>query len=144
MIGRYCLLICLTIAGCQNPAEKAGQKAAPGKIITTASGLQYSIIKEGSGKEAKAGQEVLIYETASYRDGTIIFSNENTGKPVKVLIGGNQATEGEDEGLRGMKEGETRKMIIPPHLSKRKVYPPNLSPDSIIVVNVELYKIITD
>jgi len=84
----------------------------------------------------------LIYETTSYLNGTILYSNENTGNPVKVLIGGHQATDGVDEGLRGMQIGEIRKLILPPFLSKRTTYPDNISPDSTIVVKIELYKIL--
>ncbi|MCB0777575.1 MAG: FKBP-type peptidyl-prolyl cis-trans isomerase [Chitinophagaceae bacterium] len=99
-------------------------------------------MQEGQGKATKEGDTVLIYETARYKDSTILYSNENSDHPIKVIIGSNQATEGEDEGLRGMKTGEIREMIIPPALSKRQSYPPNLSPDSIIVVKVILEKIL--
>ncbi|HPG07234.1 MAG TPA: FKBP-type peptidyl-prolyl cis-trans isomerase [Saprospiraceae bacterium] len=112
------------------------------ELITTASGLQYQSIQAGKGRSAQAGDTVLIYETASYRNGTVLYTNENSERPISVLIGGNQATKGEDEGLRGMKEGEIRLMIIPPALSRRSTYPPNLSPDSILVVRVLLDKIL--
>ena len=70
------------------------------------------------------------------REGAAIIGDD-------LFIGRAQdATEGEDEGLRGMKTGEIREMIIPPALSKRQSYPPNLSPDSIIVVKVILEKIL--
>ncbi|MBK7873962.1 MAG: hypothetical protein IPJ74_26585 [Saprospiraceae bacterium] len=61
-------------------------------MIQTSSGLKYQILKKGSGPKTQAGQAVLIYETTTYLDGTILYSNENTNNPVKVLIGGNQAT----------------------------------------------------
>src|SRR5271154_6838145 len=115
----YPLLFAASIfIGCpnQNPKNKS---ASPDGLTTTSSGLKYIILKKGRGAPAKAGQEVLIYETASYRNGTVLFSNENTGNPVKVLIGGHQATDGEDEGLRGMQIGEVRKLILAPFLCKR-------------------------
>ena len=111
------------------------------QIITT-SGLTYETIKEGSGNEAKAGDEVLINESMRYSDGTLLFSTNQIGHPVKFLIGGNQAIEGIDEGVRGMKTGEIRKLIVPPSLSKRKDYPPNLSPDSTLYYEVELVEIL--
>ena len=95
--------------------------------VTTPSGLKYKILKEGAGVPAKAGNEVLI-------------SNENTDSPVKVLIGGNQATEGVDEGLRGMRMGEIRQLIAAPNLVKRTSYPPNVSPDSTLVIKIILHK----
>ncbi len=110
--------------------------------VSTSSGLKYKILTEGTGASARAGDEVLIFETTTYRDGTVLYSNENTATPVKVLIGGNQATEGVDEGLRGMKAGEIRQLIAAPYLVKRTSYPPNVSPDSTLVIKIILHKIL--
>ncbi len=112
------------------------------KEITSPSGLIYEIIKEGSGSAATEGDEVLINETMSYSDGTLLFSTDQIGHPVKFLIGGNQVIDGVDEGVRGMKTGEKRKLIVPPALSKRKEYPPNLSPDSTLYYEIELVEIL--
>ncbi len=109
--------------------------------VTTPSGLKYKILQTGKGEPAKEGNEVFIFETTSYLNGTVLYSNENTGRPIPVLIGGNQATKGVDEGLRGMRVGEIREIITPPHLVIRKSYPPNVSPDSTLVIKLILHKI---
>jgi len=109
---------------------------------TTPSGLQYKILQKGSGPKAKVGQEVMIRETTSYLDGTVLYSNENSKSPVKVLIGGNQATLAVDEGLRGMQVGEIRQLIASPNLVKRKSYPPNVSPDSTLTIKIILDRIL--
>lgn len=121
---------------------KTGKSVVSDDYITTASGLQYKILKKGNGEPAKAGNEVLIFETTKYRDGTVLYSNEDAGSPVKVLIGGNQATDGVDEGLRGMQVGEVREIIAPPDLVRRKSYPPNVSPDSTLVIKLILHDIL--
>lgn len=110
--------------------------------VTTGTGLKYKILKNGNGQKAKVGHEVLIRETTSYLDGTILYSNENSGTPVKILIGGNQATNAVDEGLRGMQEGEIRYLIATPNLVKRKSYPQNVSPDSTLTIKVILHRIL--
>ncbi|MCW4467785.1 FKBP-type peptidyl-prolyl cis-trans isomerase [Flavobacterium sp. MFBS3-15] len=112
------------------------------KIITTPSGLQYRILQKGSGAMAGPGDEVLIYETTSYRNGTVLYSNYDSTSPVKVLIGGNQATQAVDEGLRGMRIGEIRELTAPPYLVKRKGYPANVSPDSTLVIRIKLDSIL--
>ncbi|WP_290839894.1 FKBP-type peptidyl-prolyl cis-trans isomerase [Flavobacterium sp.] len=114
------------------------------KTVETASGLKYTIIKKGNGKPAKVGDEVLIFETTSYRDGTVLYSNENSGKPVKVKIGANQATQAVDEGLRGMRTGEIRVLQASANLVKRTGYPANVSKDSALVIRMKLGKILTD
>lgn len=122
-------LLLLIFTGCSN------------RIITTKSGLKYQIIEKGKGNKAEAGDEVFIYETTSYRNGTVLYSNYNSTSPVKILIGGNQATTAVDEGLRGMRVGEVRELVAPPYLVKRKTYPPNVSPDSTLVIKMKLDRI---
>ena len=111
------------------------------KIVTTKSGLNYRIIEKGKGIKAEVGDEVFIYETTSYRNGTVLYSNYNSTSAVKILIGGNQATTAVDEGLRGMRVGEVRELVAPPYLVKRKGYPPNVSPDSTLVIKMKLDRI---
>lgn len=123
------LLLVILFTGCSN------------KIISTKSGLQYRILEKGTGSKAQAGDAVFIYETTSYRNGTVLYSNYNSTSPVKVLIGGNQATEAVDEGLRGMQAGEIRELIAPHYLVKRKGYPSNVSPDSTLVIKMKLDRI---
>jgi len=124
------LFLLLLLASCTN------------KIVSTNSGLKYRILEKGSGIKANAGDEVYLFETTSYRNGTVLYSNYNSTSPVKVLIGGNQATEAVDEGLRGMKIGEVRELIAPHYLVKRKSYPSNVSPDSILVIKMKLDRIV--
>jgi FKBP-type peptidyl-prolyl cis-trans isomerase len=111
-------------------------------MIKTHSGLVYTRLKKGSGPKAKVGQTILLFETTRYRNGTILYSNEHTTTPVKVLIGGNQATQAVDEALVGMRVGEVKEIIAPPNLVKRTAYPPNVHPDSTLVIKLILYKII--
>ncbi|MGB3007808.1 MAG: hypothetical protein WBC06_14935 [Chitinophagaceae bacterium] len=41
--------------------------------MTTVTGLKYKIIQKGIGQKVKAGQEVLIRETTTYLDGTVLY-----------------------------------------------------------------------
>lgn len=108
---------------------------------STPSGLQFKIIEEGSGAAIADGDEVMIEEEVSYRNGTILYSNVG-GPSVKVKIGAGQVTEATEESLLDMKAGETREVIAPPHLVKRKVYPPGLSPDSALVLRITAKEIL--
>lgn len=84
----------------------------------------------------------MLFETTSYRTGEVLYSNENTSTPVKVLIGGNQATKAVDEALVGMREGEIKKIVAPPYMVKRTAYPSNVHPDSTLVIKMILHKIL--
>jgi FKBP-type peptidyl-prolyl cis-trans isomerase len=137
----YLVLLSPTLFTCTNQ-NKSSNINPTDDYVTTTSGLKYKILQKGSGETAKEGNEVLIFETTSYRNGTVLYSNENSTSPVHVLLGGHQATDGVDEGLRGMQVGEIRELIAPPHLVKRKIYPPNVSPDSTLVIKLILHKIL--
>ena len=123
------ILICLL--GCSSP-----------KLIETQSGLQYTVIKKGKGKKARVGNEVLLHEKMSYTNDSLLFSSYSLPRPIKALIGGNQVIDGVDEGLRGMKKGEIRKLIVPPSLSKRKGPQTFPHPDSVLIYEVELIDIL--
>lgn len=137
----------LLLVACKNAQQPESSETKPivsepqdPDVVTTYSGLKYTILKPGRGIPAKEGDEVLFYETTTYLDGSLLYTNEG-GSPAKVLIGGNQATQGVDEGLRGMQVGEIRRLILTPELAKRTEYPENISPDSSIVVKIILDKI---
>jgi peptidylprolyl isomerase len=91
---------------------------------------------------AREGDEVRIHETISYLDGTLLFSSREMLNPLKFRIGGKQVIEGVEEGVKGMRTGEIRKMIIPPALSKRAFYPDFMSPDSTLLYMVVLVEIL--
>ncbi|GGN11650.1 hypothetical protein GCM10010967_54500 [Dyadobacter beijingensis] len=112
------------------------------KTKRSPSGFQYVVLIKGHGPKAQTGQHVLLFETTSYRTGEVLYSNENSTTPVKVLIGGNQATQAVDEAILGMREGEVKRIIAPPQLVKRSGYPPNVHPDSTLVIKLILHKIL--
>ena len=110
--------------------------------IESDSGLKYKTIKEGTGHIAEIGDEALIFETTSNRDGTELYSNENATYPIKIKLGANMVTKGVEEGLLGMRSGEIRELIVPHYLAKRTFYPDNVSPDSTVVIKLIVDKII--
>lgn len=127
----YLLFVVLALLSCSTQ-----------KLKTSKTGLQSIILQKGTGPKAKTGQEILLFETTTYRNGTLLYSNENTKSPVKVKIGANQATKAVDEGLLGMRVGEIKKIIAPHYFVKRTSYPPNVHPDSTLVIKLILNKIL--
>jgi FKBP-type peptidyl-prolyl cis-trans isomerase len=111
--------------------------ASSTRSITTPSGLTYTVLREGSGPAARAGQHVLIHETTSFPDGRVFYTTRN-GRPLRFLLGGGQVIDGLDEGVTGMRVGERRKMIVPPKLSRRSSYSEGLSPEDTLHYDVEL------
>ena len=108
---------------------------------TSKSGLKYTILKEGTGPQAKLDQEVEIHESTRYRDGSLLFTSEGM-PPLRFKLGSKTVIAGVEEGIQGMRQGEIRKLIVPPDLSKRTSYPAILHKDSILVYRIELMSII--
>lgn len=118
------------------------KKAKYENFTETSTGLKYKILRKGNGESAKVGQEVLIHETMSYMNDSLLFDSRTLPNPVKVLVGGSQAIAGVDEALVGMKKGEIKKLIVPPELSKRKSEHTFPNPDSTLLYRVELIDIL--
>ena len=135
------ILLSFAINGCKEKQEEKST-IVKSEYTKTESGLQYKILKEGNGIKAQSGDEVLLFETTSYRDGTELYSNENSENPIKIKVGADQVTKGVDEGLMGMKPGEVRLLIVPDYLAKRKFYPDNVSPDSTLIIKLIVDKVI--
>ena len=77
--------------------------------------LKIEVLKEGSGKEVVQGSNVIADYTGMFVDGTVFDSSEGK-EPIHFTAGGGQVIEGWDQGFIGMKEGEKRRLSIPPSL----------------------------
>jgi FKBP-type peptidyl-prolyl cis-trans isomerase len=130
-------LLCLSssLAG-QTPGPAAAETR-----ITTPSGLVYTVVSEGAGPAAKAGQTVLIHETLTLPDGRLIFTSRGKA-PVRFLLGGKQVIAGVDEGVTGMRVGGRRKLLVPPALDGRTFDPTFIPPDAIRHYDIELVEIV--
>jgi FKBP-type peptidyl-prolyl cis-trans isomerase len=114
----------------------------PDKEIKTPSGLKYEELAEGSGNGAQTGDVVVVDYTGWLANGTKFESSLDSGKPYKFQLGRREVIAGWDEGIKGMKVGGRRKLIIPSKLGYGgSGNPPRIPPDAELVFEVELLKI---
>ena len=97
-------------------AKEAGEKylaenAKKEGIITTASGLQYKVLKEGTGKQPKATDKVRCHYEGFLIDGTVFDSSVQRGEPAVFPLDG--VIVGWTEGLQLMREGGKYRFFIP-------------------------------
>jgi peptidylprolyl isomerase len=86
----------------------------PEQLESTPSGLQYKIVREGTGEIPKAGQTVDVHYTGWLTTGGQPFdSSRERGRPFQFRLGAGQVIRGWDEGLAMMKRGEQRILVIP-------------------------------
>lgn len=84
-------------------------------VITTASGLQYKVLKEGTGTIPTASSKVKVHYEGRLIDGTVFDSSYERGEP--AVFGVTQVIKGWTEGLQLMKEGAKYQMYIPENLA---------------------------
>jgi peptidylprolyl isomerase len=97
-------------------------------------------IEEGTGAEAKAGDEVAVqYVGVNYKNGKEFDSSWSRHEPFVFQLGVGQVIPGWDQGIEGMKVGGRRELIIPPELAYGEAgSPPAIGPNETLVFVVDL------
>ncbi len=114
-------------------------KMKPG-VKTTASGLQYKVVKEGKGAKPTAGQTVTVNYRGTLVDGTEFDSSYKHGEPATFGLG--QMIKGWSEGLQLMTPGSKYEFYIPADLAWGDQSPtPTIPPGSTVIFEVELISI---
>jgi len=85
--------------------------------ITTPSGLTLEDTVIGQGDTAASGRDVVVHYAGWLADGTQFDSSREKQDPFEFTLGRKEVMEGWEEGLRGMKVGGTRRLVIPPELA---------------------------
>jgi len=158
---RLAALACLALAGCQEtstteksstttsaatsdpspsaPATTSG--ATEGQERTLRGGLKVTDLKVGSGPMAEPGQTVAVHYTGWLTDGTKFDSSLDRGKPFAFTLGADppQVIRGWEEGVKGMRVGGKRKLMIPSDMAYgQDGSPPVIPPGATLVFEVEL------
>ena len=124
-------------------APIAGKKTVDENLITTASGLQYVELVEGTGAQPVAGQTVVVHYTGTLTDGNKFDSSRDRNQPFSFKIGAGQVIQGWDEGLATMKIGGRRKLVIPAKLGYGDRGAGGVIPGgATLIFDVELLKIV--
>ena len=108
---------------------------------TTASGLKYKVVKEGTGAMPKAEDTVEVHYTGKLLDGTVFDSSVERGETISFPLNG--VIKGWTEGLQLMKEGAKYEFIIPPYLAYGERGTPGgpIGPNATLYFEVELFKV---
>lgn len=117
--------------------EENGKKEG---VHTTASGLQYVIEKEGTGKSPAATDNVTVHYTGRLLDGKVFDSSVARGEPATFPL--NRVIPGWTEGLQLMKEGGKFVFFIPSDLAYgAQGAGRDIPPHSTLIFEVELIKV---
>jgi FKBP-type peptidyl-prolyl cis-trans isomerase len=133
------------VAAAKRAEAEAKAKAALEAIAkdfknSTASGLRYVVLKEGSGAKPTAASNVTVHYTGMLVDGKVFDSSVQRGTPAS--FGLNQVIKGWTEGLQLMNEGAKYKFLIPSGLGYgAQGYPGVIPPNADLIFEVELIKV---
>ena len=120
------------------PAPSAATATpAMNDMKTTASGLKYQVLKQGTGTVSpKVSDTVNVHYHGTFLDGKMFDSSVQRGQPISFPLNGVIA--GWTEGLQLMKVGDKFRLEIPPNLAYGPAGRPGIPPNSTLVFEVEL------
>lgn len=103
---------------------------------TTASGIQYKVVKEGSGPKPKDTDVVKVHYVGTLINGQKFDSSIDRGQPAEFPL--NQVIKGWTEALQLMTVGSRYQLAIPPELAYGIQGRPGIPPNSVLLFDVEL------
>ncbi|MCL2319167.1 MAG: FKBP-type peptidyl-prolyl cis-trans isomerase [Treponema sp.] len=116
------------------------ENAKKSGVTTTASGLQYEVITEGTGAKPLATDTVRVNYEGTFIDGKVFDSSYKRGQPAEFPVG--HVIPGWAEGVQLMSVGSTYRFVVPSDLA----YGPNgaqtIPPNATLIFKVELLDIV--
>ncbi len=119
----------------QNFLSKNAER--PG-VHVTKSGLQYEILRRGTGRRPGYNDYVIV-KYQGYLPNGVVFDNNYTRTPVVVKV--SKTIKGWKEALTKMREGAKWRIYLPPYLAFGNRQVGNIPPNSVVIYDIELMKI---
>ena len=109
-------------------------------VVTLPSGLQYQVLREGTGKKPKATDQVRCHYEGTLINGTVFDSSYKRGEP--AVFGLNQVISGWTEGVQLMQEGAKYRFFIPYNLAYgERGAGQQIPPFAALIFDVELIEV---
>lgn len=144
-----CSLLLATCVSCvkcdtssNSSSESKNLEAQKDTTLTEVNELKIEVLKPGQGAEAIPGKRVHVHYTGTLTDGKKFDSSLDRGEPFAFILGQREVIEGWDQGVKGMKVGEKRKLMIPGQMGYgERGIPGVIPPNATLVFEVELLKV---
>ncbi len=163
--GGACLVVCTLFLACggepdasessaseMQPESTAQRPSLPefaeslevdlAQMQQSATGLYTLDVEEGTGLAAKEGHVVTVHYTGWLPTGESFDSSRDRGEPFSFQLGRRDVIPGWEQGVRGMRIGTVRRLVIPPALAYgQRGVPGAIPPNAYLVFEVELLDI---
>lgn len=153
-----CVALALSACGGSSSSSTEGESSTSAKSseestktkpkVTVPSGpppkqMEEKEIVEGTGAEAKAGDEVTVqYVGVGYESEEEFDSSWSRNEPFSFTLGAGEVIKGWDQGVAGMKVGGRRELILPPELAYGSAgAPPAIGPNETLIFVVDLLSV---
>ncbi|MCB0756055.1 MAG: FKBP-type peptidyl-prolyl cis-trans isomerase [Flavobacteriales bacterium] len=127
--------------------KKAGEdflaeNGAKAGVVTTESGLQYIVLKEGEGDSPTAADQVVVHYSGKLVNGEIFDSSYERNEPVTFYV--RSVIPGWTEALQLMKPGAEYKLFIPSDLAYGEGGQPRggIGPNEVLIFDVKLIDVV--
>lgn len=143
-VASLALLVLVALAG---PVAAQEEVFAPSLGIDLAAmqrtgAIHWRDLKEGEGPTARDGALLTIHYVGWLTDGVEFDSSREAREPVTFRMGERQVIRGWEDGIRGMRAGGVRQLVIPPRLAYGgRGLPGRVPPGATLVFEVELLAI---
>jgi FKBP-type peptidyl-prolyl cis-trans isomerase FkpA len=132
--------LCMAQSALQDGQRFLKENATKPGVNSTPSGLQYKVLREGSGKSPKATDVVVVNYRGTLINGKEFDSSYKSGKPIEFPL--NRVIPGWTEGVQLMKEGAKYEFYIPPNLAYGSRGAGGvIGPDETLIFEVELLQV---
>jgi FKBP-type peptidyl-prolyl cis-trans isomerase FklB len=109
-------------------------------VMTTASGLQYKVLADGSGASPQLGDAVKVHYKGTFIDGTMFDSSYERGEPAVFPV--DRVITGWSEALQLMKVGSKWQIFVPSYLAYGEAgFAPHIEPNKLLCFEMELLEI---
>jgi FKBP-type peptidyl-prolyl cis-trans isomerase len=132
------VLVAALVPGCTADSSSCNE----GERVELEGGLVYTDTECGDGAEALSGAELTVQYTGELESGKVFDSSRESGSPFTFVLGAEEVIQGWDEGLRGMLEGGSRRLVVPPELGYgEEGSPPDIPGGATLIFDIELLEV---
>ena len=126
----------------QDGGTATGIGTATGTSAKKAHKFESQDLKIGSGATAKEGNSITIHYVGTFENGIKFDSSVDRESPLSFTLGKGEQIKGWDQGIKGMKVGGKRRLVVPPELGYGSTGVKGvIPPDSTLFFDIELLSV---
>jgi peptidylprolyl isomerase len=143
LVGAVVLLVLALRNNSQTSSNPSNQVTMPDENfdINNIDQLMMVSLQEGEGNSIQNGQTAVVHYVGTLTDGVVFDSSLTREEPFEFQLGAGSVIEGWEVGVRDMRVGEVRRLIVPPTMGYGANQVGPIPPNSVLIFDIELLEI---